>query len=526
MKKNKRLEEKCGIVGVFTNKFTTNLPLALHAAGGVQHRGQQGTGVAIKTKRKFLIHRDDGLIQQVFTADKIKKYNQPCQWIVIHCRYGTSGAYYKENLQPCIATSSKGEQAAIVHNGEFADISQLKKKLKGKIKTGTSDTYLFSKLLSQTKGKNWDERISKALSDTKGAYSLIIGVKDALFVARDQFGIRPLIVGKIPNGWLVASETHAFDKVGAKVAREVKNGEILKITKKGLKIIKKGSDRSHFCDFEWAYFSKPNSLLPTHEQKDEYKNPDSWLSITEFRERCGYIMAKEAPIAKATFVVGIPDSGVSVATGYSNALNIPYRQVVIRDHHDPNGIQRLFMRDDQKENICKKVLGKLSLVPDKAIWKNAIVVVGDDSIVRGNVSKQITKAIFSLGAKEVHWIIGFPIVIHRCHLGVSIRTREELVAMRNDADPVKIAKAIGASSVHYISPLGLIQARLLSTKARIPKNSKEVFLVNGGCGGCITGLYPVSRSGEIYEIKNLPEGKIPTPQAKNQEGNFVFATSS
>lgn len=525
MKKNKRIEEKCGIVGVFTKKFSTNLPLALHAAGGVQHRGQQGTGVAIKTKEKILTHKDDGLIQQVFTADRIKRYNKLCRWVMIHCRYGTSGAYYKENLQPCIIKSSKGDQAVIIHNGEFTDILTMKKRLKRKAPEGTSDTYLFAKLLSQTKGKNWDEKILKVLSETKGAYSLIIGTKDALFVARDQFGIRPLIIGEISDGWLVASETHAFDKVGAKVVREVKGGEILKITKKGLKVIKRGSDQNHFCDFEWAYFSKPNSLLPTHEKKDEYKNPDLWLSITEFRERCGYALAKEFPIAKATFAVGVPDSGISVATGYSNTLSIPYRQVIIRDHHDPNGIQRLFMRDDQKEMISKKVLGKLSLVPDKAIWKNAIVVVGDDSVVRGNVSKEITSAIFSLGAKEVHWIIGFPAVTHRCHLGVSIRTREELVAMRNEADPVKIAKAIGANSVRYISSVGFIRSRLLSTNLKTPKDPKEIFLANAGCGGCITGLYPINRAGEIYSTNNLPQQKTTPPQVENQEQNFIFATS-
>ena len=298
---------------------------------------------------------------------------------------------------------------------------------------------------------------------------------------------------------MVASETHAFDKVGAEVVREIKKGEIIKIDNDGVKVLKEGNNRpQHFCDFEWCYFARPNSMFPTpgpdHEEKKE-----KWLSIYQFRVNCGESIAKETPIKNASFVVGLPDSGLPIAEGFSNASGIPRRQLILRDHFDPNGNSRLFMKDDDKSKIGKKVLGKLSIIADKDVWKDAIVVLCDDSIVRGNVSAQITRAIFALGVKEVHWVIGFPPVIGRCHLGVSIRTEGELIATRHNGNPEKIAKEIGATSVKYISFKGFIQSRLLSRSVVVPENPKEIFIKNGGCGGCVTGVYPITANGEIHK---------------------------
>jgi len=309
----------------------------------------------------------------------------------------------------------------------------------------------------------WEHRLISALSQVAGAYSLLIGIDGKLFVTRDEMGIRPLILGQIKDKWIVASETHALTKVGAVILREVKRGEIIRIDSSGMSVIKRGVEGSgHFCDFEWAYFGRPDSLLPTHEEEGTGRHPSDWLSISSFRERCGGILAREWPIPQASFVLGIPDSGMAVATGYATALKLPYRQAIIRDHFDPHGSQRLFMRDDQKKRIKNKVLGKLSLISDNYTWKDAVVVVGDDSIVRGNVASKITKAIFARGAKEVHWIIGFPPVAHPCYLGVSIRTKDELIAAKYKSDPKRIAKKIGATSVNYISHKGFIRARLLS----------------------------------------------------------------
>lgn len=285
----------------------------------------------------------------------------------------------------------------------------------------------------------------------------------------------------------------------AQLQAEVKRGEIVKIDENGITVIKRGlSGKGNFCDFEWAYFGRPNSLFPVSEE--DGKTPGKWASILTFREKCGAIIAGENTVRKADFVVGLPDSGVSVAMGYANKLKIPYRQAIIRDHYDPSGNQRLFMRDDQKRRIQKRVLGKLTLVPDPKIWKDKIVIVGDDSIVRSNVSTNVTRAILAAGAKEVHWIVGFPPVTHPCHLGVSMRTKEELIASKYNSDSKRIARYIGAKSVNYISHRGFLKAKILTNRIVSPQDSRNIFLENGGCGGCLTGRYPVTKDGDVYKI--------------------------
>lgn len=493
---NQALQEKCGIVAFYGFRFERKLPLLLHAAGGIQHRGQQGAGIVLLTKKGTLKYTGEGLLREIFQPPVIAKLNKPSFWTLLHCRYGTNGAYIKRNLQPCVVKTKKNEVIALVHNGEFAQ-NNILKKVKKKFKKDVSDTFLFAQLLKKFSGKDWDEKIVNLLSQVRGSYSLIIGIDKTIYAARDPFGIRPLVLGKLKDRFIIASETHALDKIGAQLVRGISPGEIIKIDEKGLQIINSGERdvKNHFCDFEWAYFSRPDSFLPVWNSQEK---KHAWLSVNSFREKCGRVLAKEAPIKNATFAVGIPDSGITLTTAYANALKIPYRQIIVRDHYDRNGDQRLFMRDDQMKKIKKKVLGKLSIIPEKNVWKDAIVVIGDDSIVRGNVSQQITKALLSFGVKEVHWILGFPPVKYRCHLGVSIRTGEELIAANLQGNPKKIAKKIKAASVNYISNEGFIKARLLGSKIVIPKNKQHIFLENGGCGGCITGIYPVGRTGKTY----------------------------
>ncbi len=496
---DKLIQEKCGIVAIYNKTYSRELPLALTAAGGVQHRGQQGAGIAMKTRGEIEYFRGSGHLKEIFRPRVVEKLDKPCQWVIVHCRYGTNGGYDKRNLQPCIVSSKEGVKMAIAHNGEFVATDQIRKLVRKKFPPGISDTYLFAELLAQTDGVSIEKRVIQALSQVKGAYSLMIGIEDKLFVARDEHGIRPLVLGQLTDKYIVASETHALDKVGATVTREIKRGEIIKIDAGGVSVIKRGQGSGgHFCDFEWAYFGRPNSLLPTKENENDGRHPSSWLSLLAFREKCGEILASESPIKHADFVVGLPDSGISVAMGYANKVGVPYRQVIIRDHFDVNGQERLFMRDDQKKRVQRKVLGKLSLVADQRIWKDAVVVVGDDSIVRSNVSTNITKAIMSMGAREVHWIVGFPPVTHPCHLGVSMRTKEELIASKLQSNSQKIAKKIGATSVNYISHKGFIRARFQTKLIKIPKDLKDIFLVNGGCGGCLTGRYPVDKNGVVW----------------------------
>lgn len=497
---DKPLQEKCGLVAIYNPCYAEQLPLTLLAGYGVQHRGQLGAGVSLTTENGLKVFSGNGLLSDIFTPSIINSVNEPSKIALLHCRYGTEGGYGDVNLQPCVAESPLGEKVAVIHNGQFVAIEDLRSKIKHKTPDDASDTYLFTQLLSQIDGNTWDEKVLNALDQVNGAYSLAIAVKDSLFVARDQFGIRPFVMGQKGQSWIFASEDHALSKIGVPAVREVKRGEVLKLNNDGVRQLRPGLDGpGNFCDFEFPYFAHPASTMPIHERSDNAKRLERRLAIFSFRERSGQLLAKEAPIPNASFVVGVPDSGVPLALGYAIASNTPYRQAIIRDHYDPNGTLRLFQTDKEKQTIANRVLGKLSLIPDSEIWKDASVVVGDDSIVRSFVSKQITNAIKSFGAKEVHWVVGFPPVSFPCHLGVSMRTREELIAARHNADPERIAEEIGANSVNYISNEGFVRSKRPSGDIVIPKNQKEIFLANDGCGGCITGIYPISKEGIIYQ---------------------------
>lgn len=496
---DKPLQDKCGIIGLINPNYKELLPTALIAASGVQHRGQQGAGVALRTKKGILRYTANGLIAAIFNKTLLKRLNRKSIWTMVHCRYGTYGGYDACNLQPCQVKASNGDDILLIHNGEFNGIEKIKAMLGDKkFPDDTSDTYLFTELLAQEKGENWDEKIKSALKKVTGAYSLIIGIGDAMYLARDPHGIRPLVFGKINGGYLAASETFALNKIGAKFVREVRRGEIIRMDHDGLTVVSEGTTTpGNFCDFEWAYFERPDSRLPVQDVAENKLDDKTWMSVTEFRERCGAALAIEAPIKDASFVVGVPDSGIALGTGYASALGAPYRQVIIRHHFDLHGGQRLFMRDDEINLIGKRVLGKLSLVRDPRIWKGAKVVIADDSIVRGNVCSRLTKAIKDAGAAEVHWIIGFPPVAHPCHLGVSMRSGDELVAYKYRGDTKKIAEEFGATSVSYISHRGFLKARILSGQLNESQNEGEIFLRNGSCGGCITGNYPVNRDGSV-----------------------------
>jgi amidophosphoribosyltransferase len=499
------LQEKCGVVGISFPSVNrkSQISIAVKSLIGLWHRGQQGAGATVKDASGLKTHHGTGGPEQTFSSSVIDDLGngETPSWIVGQTRYGTNGGWEKENLQPITSYSSNNEPITIAHNGQFAGIEKMKKEVGEPLPDDASDTYIFSKLLARAKGSSWDEKIISTLEKVSGAYSLVMGAGDSLYLARDPQGIRPLMLGKFGDGFIAVSETIALDKVGATLIRQIKRGEIVKIDKEGIKTIKEGLEGDgNFCDFEWPYFSRPDSSYPL--VSEDLENPERWKSVYEFREECGKTLAKERPIPNATFVVGVPDSGVPVSMGYANALGIPYRQLILRDHYDPDGKGRIFQTDYDKGGIQARVLGKLSLVGGQRIWKDAVVVLGDDSYVRGYTSKAVVNAVFSAGAKEVHMISGTPQIMHPCHLGVSMRTYEELIASRNNGDPQKIAKEIGATSINYISHKGFIRARLEAGKDLIiPQNEKEIFLANGGCGGCLTGLHPVSQEGIIYKRK-------------------------
>ncbi len=489
------LQEKCGIVAIYNPSQTRQFDIALKASFGIQHRGLHGAGIAQEENLQPMVYSEKGHLIEVFSAAAIEEHNlrRETKWTLMHTRYGTSGDYSDRNIQPCLATAPDNSQIAVVHNGEFPATEVMRAMLQTTHPEGASDTYLFTELLAQNKSGSWFESLNETLKTINGAYSLVLGCEEGLMVARDPQGIRPLFLGKLDDGFIVASETSAILRIGARVVRAVSPGERILINEEGLHSKNEASRiQTAFCSLEQAYFSRPDSQFP--KTVDDVDHPEKWLSYSYFRQRCGRILAEEVTIPNATFVVGIPDSGIPFASGYAAGAGLPILPNIMFERYAPNGRERTFMRDEDLTKIRERVTDKLVIISDREMWRDAVVILGDDSIIRGDVSMRITQAIKNLGAAEVHWVVGFPPINHTCHLGVSMRTREELIAVANDSDPAKIAAKIGAESVHYISPQSFLRASGID----INENAAgDIFLNNGNCGGCITGHYPVSRDGVI-----------------------------
>src|SRR3989338_1587618 len=341
-------QEACGLVAVYTNNPKRQFETAFMMGIGVHHRGQHGVGIVTDSMK--IPFTSDQLLPETFTkkvvAENEQGFANPATWTMLHFRYGTDGDYGQNNLQPCTALTGNGDRVAVVHNGQFTAVDKMRSMLKQEVSEGASDTLIFTQLLAEAEGISWEDKIINLLSKVNGAYSLVIGIKNALYLARDTFGLRPLVIGKIDDGFVVASETQGLNKSGIQTIAGVKRGEILRINHDGPSIIQEGlNGPGNVCDFEWDYFSHPLSHSPIYLQPDDVEHPERWMSNLAFRQRCGEILAEESPVSNASFVVGIPDSGTAVATGYASRSGKPLRPYVIRDHYYPNGRGRTFLRD-------------------------------------------------------------------------------------------------------------------------------------------------------------------------------------
>lgn len=500
------IEDHCGLFGQVVQNVSPEQQVSSLIRGGygVQARGQQGAGLVRRVDGDTKIFKGKGLIKQIFTSDVLAQIisEGPADWEIIHLRYGTNGGHNVENVQPFHTVSLDGHAITVAHNGEFVATEKIRRKLKQKTPDEASDTYLLTQLLTQASGTP-EEKLLSTLDVVDGSYCLLIGIDDSLYVARDPKGIKPLVLGRTGDGWMVASETHALDKVGALTVREVNPGEVLRLTKDGPIVIREGTQgEGNMCDFEWAYIARPESRMPMYNSAEDGMHPERWRNIMMARMRCGEILIEEGGVPDVDMVVGIPDSGNPFAAGCAKASSAPFIPGVIRDHYDEDGDKRLFQGDDEKAKIRKKILGKLSFAQSGELWKGKRVLFADDSQVRGDLSTEITEMAFAMGAIEVHWAFGYPMPRHTCHLGTSLRTEAELIAARNDGDPVRIAQEIGANSVHYISYEGFIRSRRPNAVIRRPQDPSRIFLENGGCGGCITGRYPVDKDGSHRSLEN------------------------
>lgn len=498
IEKAEKPTHECGIGMIYTYAPTQKKEQLLAIGHALQHRGQNGAGIASSNMEAPKTGK--GLLDKAISEKDNPSLDIPSYWAMIHLRYGTSGGYSDENLQPIHMTASNGDSFVVEVNGN----NPLMERLRGyyDLPTEWSDTRIAAFVLSQMAVDDWDQAVlafAEMEEVAEGANNMFIGTGDSVYIIRDTYRVHPFVYGELNDGEgeVYGSETVLFQKLGIQPKGEVFPGSVTKLTPQGKMILKEGHNgRGNACIFEPAYFSSPNSHIEAGNEK-----PEQWMSNMWFRMKCGEYVARESPVPHADFVVGMPDSGVPFAHGFANRAQLPYFPSMIRSHYNGEGDVRTFMQDSQMSTIPLLVKGKHMPVADPRVWKDKVVVIGDDSLVRGSNTQQISEMIWRLGAKEIHWRYGYPQVRFPCPLGVSFRSPNELVAAIAEGDNEKIAKLIGVTSVGFISNEAIIQATRESKDALHAEGTDRVFLENGWCGGCVTGQYPI-------QLDDMKEGTI------------------
>ena len=442
----------CGIFGIYNHPEASNLAyLGLYA---LQHRGQESAGIVSSDNRQLHHYRQMGLVSEIFNKDILKKLSGKSA--IGHVRYSTAGSSELKNAQPFVADYYKGN-LAIAHNGNLTNAFLIKSELesKGSLFQSNMDTEVIVHLIARSKEKNSIERIVHALKQVEGAYSLLILTEKEMVAARDPFGFRPLVLGQLKEAPVVASETCAFDLIGAKFVREIEPGEILLINEEGIKSFKPFPQKQHHqCIFEFIYFARPDSFL--------FKR-----SVYEVRKSFGVQLAREAPV-DVDMIVPIPDSGFPATLGYAAESKIPLELGMIRNHY----IGRTFIEPEQR---IRHFGVKIKLNPVKELLKGKKIVTVDDSIVRATTSRKINKMFRNASAKEIHVRISSPPITHPCFFGIDTPKRSELIASCHEVK--EIQKFINASSLHYLSLEGL---------KKCVREDAEHF-----CYACFTGDYPI-----------------------------------
>jgi len=423
----------CAVVGVYG--CDTAATVAYYALFSMQHRGQESTGISAANGKKINFVKSQGKVADVFDEKSFQKLQGSCA--VGHNRYSTAGTESVNDSQPVFAKYKLGE-ISIVHNGNLINKYEVRDELiaNGAIFQTDMDTENIIHLIAKSQENALVDRVKDMLSKIEGAYSLIIQSRSKMFVVRDRFGIRPLSLGKLKNGgWVVASETCAFELVGATFVRDVKPGELLVFDDDGFTSTQIFEPDYHPCAFEYIYFARPDSII-------DGKN------IYEMRLKTGKRLAKEAP-ADVDLVLAVPDSGIAAAKGYAEGLGVPFEMGIVRNHY----IGRTFIEPTQAIRDLKV---KLKLSPIKHLIEGKRVAIIDDSLVRGTTSTQIVRMLKEAGAKEVHMRIASPEIKYPCRYGIDTPTKDELISASNS--PLEISKKIGADSLGFLSIKGLTES--------------------------------------------------------------------
>ncbi|OGW51675.1 MAG: amidophosphoribosyltransferase [Nitrospirae bacterium RBG_13_43_8] len=454
------IHEECGIFGVYGHPEAANLTyLGLYA---LQHRGQEGSGICSADGRHLFLEKSRGLVADVFYEKRLKRL--PGHTAIGHNRYSTAGSSVLRNVQPIVANFALGA-LAIAHNGNLVNAIELRAHLEneGAIFQSSSDSEVIVHLIAHAKGDDFDERVLHALKQIHGSFSLLILREKELIAVRDPYGVRPLSLGVKDGAYIVASETCAFDLIGATYIRDIEPGEVFIMGEHGLRSLRLNNTRKAFCVFEFIYFSRPDS------------NIFGAVNVNEMRKEFGRQLARES-VTDADLVIPVPDSGVPAAIGFSEESNIPFDFGLIRNHY----VGRTFI---EPQNHIRHFGVKIKLNPVRQLLEGKRLIVIDDSIVRGTTSKKIVKMLREGGgAKEVHLKISSPPTIAPCFYGIDTPTRQELIASSHLIEEIK--KYVTADSLKYLSLEGL--------KRIIPEPHNY-------CTACFDNHYPISFPGEHLE---------------------------
>lgn len=450
------VHEECGVFGVISPRTTDVAGMAYYGLYALQHRGQESCGIVINDDGVFSSYKDLGLVSEVFSADALSRLPQG-NMAVGHVRYGTTGGTNRNNCQPIEVNHQKGKMA-LAHNGNLSNAAQLRNalELSGAIFHTTSDTETIAYIVTRERLRtpSIEDALSAAMSSLEGAYSLVLMSAQKLICARDPYGFRPLCYGKTPEGlYAVASESCALKAIGAEFVRDLEPGEILVFGPGGVTSRREhcGSRSKKLCIFEYIYFARPDSVI-------------DGVSVHGARIQAGRILARRHP-AEADLVVGVPDSGLDAALGFSMESGIPYGIGLIKNKY----IGRTFISPGQNARL-DQVRIKLSAIEESVRGKRVVLV--DDSIVRGTTSGRIVRLLREAGAREIHMRISSPPFLHPCYYGTDIDSREHLIACHHSVS--ETAEIIGVDSLGYL-----------------PVTELQALIGNCGyCSACFDGEYP------------------------------------
>lgn len=469
-----KIREECGVFGIFSNNTGDVASSVYYGLFALQHRGQESCGIVVNDDGVFNSYKDVGIVNDVFTP-KIMNDLGSGNIAIGHVRYGTTGTNGRVNAQPIVVNHVKGNMA-LAHNGNLVNSFELRQELElnGSIFHTTSDTEVISYIITKERlsARSIEQAVNQSMDRLNGAFSVVIMSPTKLIAARDKRGFRPLCYGVTDDGsYVVSSESCALDAVGARLIRELEPGEIMVFSKDGVKSITDHCKKepSSLCVFEYIYFARPDSII-------------EGTSVHAARLRAGAFLAKEHPV-DADIVIGVPDSGLDAAIGFSRESGIPYGIGLIKNKY----IGRTFIAPGQSVRE-DKVRIKLNAVPDTVCGKRVVMI--DDSIVRGTTSGRIVKLLREAGAKEVHMRISAPPFLNPCYYGTDIDSRDMLIAC-NHTIP-EIEEIIGVDSLGYLS---------VENVTKLTNNPEDTF-----CSACFNGEYPTAIPCEMG--KNRFETKI------------------